>query len=182
MNIDRAPVEVMILDIEGRKKSHAEVVWKVFWAMPLGSLGILLMLPAISMWMENDLESAIAFVLMGFVFLIIAAILPAYKHAYLNVAERQIVIEKHYAWFCASKQSRHLTDFSHVVVRHLCIPGGEGPDTYTGSVGLKPVDGKSVFWVKSFPATEDEFPQATQEFARKLKEMTGLPSAPRTDD
>ena len=68
----------------------------------------------------------------------------------------------------------------HIMVRHLCHPD-EGGYTYTGSVGLKPVDGRAVLWVKSFPTTQDEVPWATHEFARKLQEMTGLPVAATAD-
>ena len=64
---------------------------------------------------------------------------------------------------------------------HLCHPGGEGPDTYTGCVGLKPVEGKAVLWVKNFPTTLDEVPRAAYEFAKKFQEMTGLPVVPVGD-
>ena len=96
---------------------------------------------------------------------------------YLHFTDRQIVTVNHFAWWETSKRRRPLTDFSNIVVRHLCHPGGEAPDTYTGSVGLKPVDGRAVLWVKSFPTTQDEVLRTTHEFARKLKEMTGLPGA-----
>ena len=66
-------------------------------------------------------------------------------YIYLDFTERQIVTVEHYAWFETSKRCRPLTDFSNIVVRHLCHPGGEGPDTYTGSVGLKPVDGELCY-------------------------------------
>lgn len=109
---------------------------------------------------------------------IIVAILPCNRHTYLHFSNRHIVTIKHYCGFETSKRCRPLTDFGTIVVRHLCHPGGEEPDTYTGSVGLKPVDGRAVLWVKSFPTTEDEVPRTAYEFARKLQEMTGLPGAP----
>jgi hypothetical protein len=113
---------------------------------------------------------------------IIAAILPYNRHTYLHFSNRHIVVTiKHYFGFETSKRCRPLTDFSHIVVRHLCHPGGEGDnytDTYTGSVGLKPEDGSAALWVKSFPTTQDEVPRTTHEFARKLQEMTGLPVVP----
>ena len=165
------------LDIEGEKKSPGQIHSKVVCALAVGGVGILLMLYARASCNENN-EVAAWSAALGFLFFVSASFLPAYKHIYLDFAARQIVTEAHYAWFCKSKQFRPLTDFSKIVVRHLCIPGGEGPDTYTGSVGLKPVDGKAVLWVKNFPATEDEFPQETQEFARKLKVLTGLPGVP----
>ena len=102
-------------------------------------------------------------------------------YIYLDFTDGQIATVNHFAWWETSKRRRPLTDFGNIVVRHLCHPGGEGDDTYTGSVGLKPVDGRAVLWVKSFPTTQDEVPWATHEFARKLQEMTGLPVAATAD-
>ena len=98
-------------------------------------------------------------------------------YIYLDYTDGQIATVDRFAWFETSKRRRPLTDFSNIVVRDLCHPGGEGDDTYTGSVGLKPVDGRAVLWVKRFPTTQDEVPRTTQQFARKWKEMRGLPGA-----
>ncbi len=165
------------LDIEGEKKSPGQIQSKVVCALAVGGVGILLMQYARASWNENNDVAAWSATL-GFLLLVSAPFVLAYKHIYLDFAARQIVTEAPYAWFCTSKKFRPLTDFSRIVVRHLCIPGGEGPDTYTGSVGLKPVDGKAVLWVKNFPATEDEFPREAQEFARSLEIWTGLPRVP----
>jgi len=165
------------LDIEGEKKSPGQIQSKVVCALALAGIGIFLMHYARVSWSENN-EVAGWSGTLGFLLLVSAPYLPAYKHIYLDFAARQIVTEANFAWFCKSKQVRPLTDFNRIVVRHLCTPGGEGPDTYTGSVGLKPVDGKAVLWVKNFPATEDEFPHEAQEFAQLLAIWTGLPGVP----
>lgn len=162
------------LDIEGEEKSIAQIHYKAICSLGLGGVGSYLMVYARASWDENN-DLAQFSVGLGFILFVIALWLPAYKHVYLDFADRRIVSKVHYAWFCRSKRIRPLTDFSMIVVRHLCIPGGEGPDTYTGSVGFKPVDGKAVFWVKNFPATEDAFPHETYEFAKSLAVWTGLP-------
>lgn len=162
------------LDIEGEKKSPGQIQSKLVCALAVGGVGLLLMNYA---WTSRDEinDTVLMSGSLGLLLLVSAPYLLAYKHMYLDFVARQIVTEAHYAWFCKSKKFRPLTDFSGIVVRHLCIPGGEGPDTYTGSVGLKPVEGKTVFWVKNFPATEDEFTQEAHEFAHSLAIWTGLP-------
>lgn len=95
-------------------------------------------------------------------------------HVYLDLTHREIVTSKHLAFWETSRRRRPLTEFGEIVVRHLCHPNPEGQDTYTGSVGLKPVDKGSVVWVKSFPTTQDEVPRASHAFARELQAMTGL--------
>ncbi len=97
------------------------------------------------------------------------------EHAYLDFAERKIITVMNYAWHETSRNCRPLIEFSHIVVRHLCHPGVEGPDTFTGSVGLKPLDGGPIVWVKDFNTNQDEVPQAAEEFARRLQKLTGLP-------
>ena len=96
-------------------------------------------------------------------------------YVYLDFKGRRIVTVDHLAWWETTRHHRPLTDFSHIVIRHLCHPGGEADDTYTGSVGLKPADAKTVLWVKSFPTTQDEVPRDTFDFATQLRESTGLP-------
>ena len=172
------PSSNQTLDIQGTINTYTKVRWKVAWAVALVGLGILLWLQKKSSWsaIENDLMYPIfavcAFILAPFV------LFEEKKHTYLDFTDRQFITVKYRAWFETSERWRPLTDFSNIVVRHLCHPGGEGPDTYTGSVGLKPVDGRAVLWVKSFPTTQDEVPRAAYEFARELQEMTGLPVAP----
>ena len=174
------PASNQSLDIQGTIISYTGVAWRLGWAVALVGFGIFLWLqidtPLLSATIsEGDMWCGVG-ALLSF---IIAACLAFSKqtYIYLDFTGRQIVTVKHIAWFETSKRCRPLTDFSHIVVRHLCHTGGEGPDTYTGSVGLKPVDGRAVLWVKSFPTTQDEVPRTTHEFARKLEEMTGLPVA-----
>lgn len=83
---------------------------------------------------------------------------------------------KYYAWIQTLKKEETLSDFSRIVVRHVCHPGGEGEDTYTGSVGLKPAaEGRAIIWVKDFPGDQDGFSHEAYEFADNLQRLTGLP-------
>ncbi len=152
------------LDIHGTINSYTKTGWKVGGAVAFLGLGI-------HLWDGGG----VAFPVMSF---IIGVLLPANKHTYLDFTGRQIVTVKHYAWFETSKLCYPLTDFCNIVVRYLCHTDSEGGDIYTGSVGLKPVDGRSVLWVKGFPTTEGKIPRTAYKFARKLQEMTGLPGAP----
>ena len=167
------------LDIDGTINTYKAVRWNVAFAVAFVGLGICLWLQIGTSWIAP--ADVNVFVCRGFAVtsFIIAAFLtlPSYGHTYLDFTGRQIVT-LNYSLFGTNKRCRPLTDFRKIVVRHLCHPGGEGPDTYTGSVGLKPVDGRAVLWVKSFPTTQDEVPRTAYEFARMLQEMTGLPGAP----
>jgi hypothetical protein len=172
------PTTNQTLDIQGTTNTHTKVILKLGGAVALVGLGIFLWLLCGTSGGANT-EGGAAFGVFAVVSFIVGALLPFSEniYIYLDFTDRQIVTVVHNAWCQTSKRCRPLTDFSHIVVRHLCHPGGEGADTYTGSVGLKPVDGKAVLWVKDFPTTEDEVPRAANEFARKLQEMTGLPVA-----
>ena len=165
------------LDVHGTTVSYMKVGWRVGWAVACVGLGILFWSQIEAPWSANGQDS-VGLASVAVILFIIATVLPYHVHTYLDLTDRQIVTVQHYCGFETSKRCRPLTDFSSIVVRHLCHPGGEGPDTYTGSVGLKPVDGRAVLWVKSFPTTQDEVPRTAYEFARKLQEMTGLPVAP----
>lgn len=99
------------------------------------------------------------------------------RHVYLDIHQREIVFRRSRAWWEVGRRRRPLTEFGEIVVRHLCHSNPEGEDTYTGSVGLKPVDKGAVLWVKSFPTTQDEVPRASHAFARELHALTGLPLA-----
>lgn len=149
---------------------HQQVASQMRWAVRWAIGGLLCLLigicsiikaPRASASANEDFLGAAGGV--GIVFeltlLCVAACLAEYWHTYINLARRELVTKRHWAWFCISTKVRPLTDFSSVVVRHLCIPDGEGPDTYTGCVGLKPVDGKAVHWVRHFPAAPDESPR-----------------------
>lgn len=100
--------------------------------------------------------------------------LPAGHYHYLDLKNRKLVEEK-YWFFSQNQEETPLTNFAQIVVRHVCHPGGESQDTFTGSVGLKPAAGGSVVWVKQFPATEDEMPAEPDKFARELAARTGPP-------
>ena len=173
------PTSNQTLDIQGT--SYRKVGQKVGWGVALVGLGIGLFWWAIPI-NRFDLDSTglVLGIFLTFsassIFFGVWCFFPN-EHTYLDFTDRRIVTLKHWLWFEPSRRCRPLTDFGTIVVRHLCHPGGEGPDTYTGSVGLKPVDGRAVLWVKSFPTTQDEVPRTTHEFARKLEEMTGLPVA-----
>ena len=173
------PESAETLDIAGTKNSYLKVAARLIGAVTCVGLGTSLLLLVETYWStERSTGASLIVYSVALISFIIAAFLPCNEHAYVDFADRQILTLKHYCGFEISKRCRPLTDFSNIVVRHLCHPGGEGPDTYTGSVGLKPVYGRAVLWVKSFPTTEDEVPRTAYEFARKLQERTGLPGAP----
>jgi hypothetical protein len=145
---------------------------------------LLLLALAVFLWHESSpipwanekaAGAALSCGLFAGVFFVVALYLQFNTRRYLDFADRQVVTVKRFGYFETSKRIIPFANFSHVVVRHLCHSDSEGPDTYTGGVGLKPVDGGPVFWVKSFPTTEDEVPQAAYVFARELQELTGQP-------
>lgn len=146
---------------------------RIVFAMGLVALGIFLWTRMEASWV-NATERDMAYGVFAALSFIIAFIIPRNSHSYLDFKARQIVTIKHYAWLETARVSRPLTEFGRIVIRHLCHAGGEGPDTYTGSVGLKPLDKSPVLWVKNYQATQDEVPRESYEFARKLKKLTGL--------
>lgn len=115
-------------------------------------------------------------VFLGIASFIFGIWLPADRHEYLDIENRKIVKEKWYFWH--RRNETPLSEFKKIVVRHVCHPGGEGDDTFTGSVGLKPAKGGAVFWVKEFPATSDEMPVEADQFAKELSQVLGLPYLP----
>jgi hypothetical protein len=147
---------------------------RILWGMALVGFGILLWFRTAVAWSTAD-EAEVMERVFAVLVCIIAVWLPLNAHTYLDFASRQIITLKHYAWFVTWRNHRPLTDFSRIVVRHVCHSGGEGADTYTGSVGLKPLDGAPVLWIKTFPTTEDEVPREAYEFASQLQKRTGLP-------
>jgi hypothetical protein len=179
MNTEQTKKLEQTLDIEGTMNSSTKVVRKIWGAGACAGFGILLWSAVGRVFSAPDQGElfVLGFVVPLFVIPPVWLFFPN-EHTYLDFTARQIVTVKHYLWFETSKRCRPLTDFSNIVVRHLCHSDGEGPETYTGSVGLKPVDGKAVLWVKDFPTTQDEVPRTAYEFARELQEMTGLPGAP----
>lgn len=168
------PESAETLDIAGTKNSSEKVATRLIWAVACVGLGTYLLLLVETSWSTDTSLTVYVLALISF---IIATHLPYNEHVYFDFTDRQILTLKHYCGFEISKRCRPLTDFRNIVVRHICH-SSEGSDTYTGSVGLKPVDGGAVLWVKSFPTTEDEVPRTAYEFARKLQEMTGFPGGP----
>jgi len=173
------------LDIHGTQFDYAEATCKIAMSAACIGLGIFLWpLREHSFWPEWDSpfwvewdspEAKFFAWLIAVLPLIIAAILPYHAHTFLDFVNGQIVTLKHYGWFRISNHRRPLTDFGCIVVRHVCHPGDEGPDTFTGSVGLKPTDGGAVFWLKEFSTTPDEMPRAAYEFAIALQKSLPLP-------
>jgi hypothetical protein len=165
------------LDIQGTQFNYAAASFKVALSAACIGLGIFLWpLREHTFW--GDLDSADANLNRWFfavVPLIIAAILPYKAHTILDFGNGRIVTLKYYAWFRTSNHRRSLTDFDRIVVRHVCHPGGEGPDTFTGSVGLHPTNGETVFWFKEFPTTQDEMPREAYKFAIALQKSLSLP-------
>jgi hypothetical protein len=171
----------MTLSIQGAPTTKTEIRLRVGAAVTFLALGVFflyLLKTGSSLGVPGDGSREAWYVTIAFFSLLLAPFLPSCcEHTYLDFVGRQIITVKNYAWRKTITNCRPLTDFGHIMVRHLCHPGEGGGDTYTGSVGLKPVDGRAVLWVKSFPTTQDEVPRATHELARKLQEMTGLPVA-----
>lgn len=161
------------LDIQGTNFDYAEATGRIVLAAGCVGLGFFLLH---ALWTE-DPKSEAKFIagLIPAITWIIAAILPYKAHTFLDFGNSQLVTLNYYAWLRISSRRRPLTDFGSITVRHVCHPGGEGPDTFTGSVGLKPTDGGAVFWLKEFPTTQDEMPREAHEYAHRLKEVLPLP-------
>jgi hypothetical protein len=170
----------MTLDIRGKFTTNAEIRLRVGAAVILLASGVFfsyLLTAPVPPGVPSDGERGAWYFVCAFFSFLLAPFLPSCsERAYLDFAERSVITVKNYAWHKTIKNRRPLTDFSHIVVRHLCHPAyGEGPDTFTGSVGLKPLDGSPVLWVKDFDTSEDEVPPAAEEFARRLQKLTGVP-------
>jgi hypothetical protein len=173
------------LDIHGTQFNHAAATCKMALSAACIGLGIFLWpLREHTFWPEWDSpfwvnwdspEAKSTAWLIAVLPLMIAAILPYKAHTFLDFVEGRIVILKYYGWFRIFNGRRPLTDFGCIAVRHVCHPGGEGPDTFTGSVGLKPTDEGAVFWLKEFPTTQDEIPREAYEFAITLQTRLRLP-------
>jgi hypothetical protein len=173
------------LDIRGTHFDYAEATGKIALTAACIGLGIYLWpLREHSFWPQwdspfwvkwNSPEAKSTAWLVTAIVLIIAAILPYKAHTFLDFGNSQLVTSKYYGWFRISSRRRPPADFGCIAVRHVCHPGGEGPDTFTGSVGLKKKDGGAVFWLKEFPTTQDELPREAYEYARRLKELLPLP-------
>jgi hypothetical protein len=166
-----------VIDIHGTQFDRGEATYRMAMSAACIGLGIFLWpLREHTVW--GDLDTAEANFnrwLFAIVPLIIAASLPYKAHTFLDIGELQLATLKYYGWFRISNRRRSLTDFDRIVVRHVCHPGGEGPDTFAGSVGLKPTNAGAVFWLKEFPTTQEEMPREAYEFAITLQTMLPLP-------
>lgn len=152
-------------------KPWTETSGRIVAAILLVGLGIYLWNKTPAMWSS---EAELLPMFLAVIAFTIAACLPHNRYTCLDLTDNQVVVATHYAGVAVRKNCRSFSDFSSIVVRHLCH-SSEGDDTYTGSVGLKPADRRPVLWVKSFPTNADEVPPAAHEFARELQKMTGLP-------
>jgi hypothetical protein len=168
----------MTLDIGGRPITKTEINLRVGGAVSLLAVGAFisyLLAASFASGVSGDgSREAWYFVYACSSFLVAEVLLTCGERTYLDFGERQIITVKTYAWRKTITNCRPLTDFGHIMVRHLCHPD-EGGYTYTGSVGLKPVDGGSILWVKDFDTNEDKVPPAAEEFASQLQKLTGLP-------
>jgi hypothetical protein len=164
------------LDIQGTPFNYAAATCKMAQSAACIGLGIFLWpLREHAFWGGMEAVDEGAAWLFASIPWFIAAILPYRAHTFLDFREAQLTTSKYYGWFRISTRCRPLSDFGCIAVRHVCHPGGEGPDTFTGSVGLKPTDGGAVFWLKEFSTTQDEMPREAYEYARRLKELLPLP-------
>ena len=164
------------LDIQGTQFNYAAATCKMALSAACIGLGIFLWpLREHTFWGLDSPDAQSGAWAIASIPWIIAAILPYKANTFLDFLNGQIVTLKYYGWFRTSDHRRPLTDFERIVVRHVCHPGGEGPDTFTGSVGLKPTDGAAVFWLKEFPTTQDEMPREACEFAIALQKRLPLP-------
>ena len=162
------------LDIQGTQFNYAAATYKM--ALSAACIGLVIFLWPLrehNFW-GLDSPDADAWIIAAIPW-VIAVILPYKAHTFLDFVNGQIVALKYYGWFRISSRRRPLTDFDSIAVRHVCHPGGEGPDTFTGSVGLKPTDERAVFWLKEFSTTQDEMPREAYEFAITLQTRLRLP-------
>jgi hypothetical protein len=168
------------LDLHGRLVTKTEIRLRVGAAVILLALGVFalyLLKTGSSLGVPSDGSREAWYFTIAFFSFLLAPFLPSCsEHTYLDFAERKVITVQSYAWHNTMRNCRPLTDFSHIVVRHLCHPD-EGGETFTGSIGLKPLGRGPILWVKDFDTTQDAVPPAAEEFARRLKELTGLPLA-----
>ena len=164
------------LDIQGTQFNYAAATGKMALYAACIGLGIFLWpLREHTFWGSDSPDAQSGAWFIAAIPWFIAAILPYKAHTFLDFVNGQIVTLKYYGWFRTSDHRRSLTDFCRIVVRHVCHPGGEGPDTFAGSVGLKPTNGGAVFWLKEFPTTQDEMPRESFEFAITFQTRLRLP-------
>ena len=176
--------------IEARKARRLNISKKVYsktLALRQSLLGVALVaLGAAIVWWgfrrtTSDQAFAGAF-LIGTFFFVAGWCVPNGKSEYIDLEGCHVTKIGWYGILPPVITNIPLGDFSEVVVRHVCHPGGEAEDTYTGSVGLKRKSGGPVLWVKEFPATKDELPIEPNRYAKELSDLLRLPYAGNADD
>lgn len=156
-------------DICGSPATPERVLTKLFGAMiALGTAAWLWTLTDTS-----ELGANCGF--LALIMLLIGVVLPASRHKYLDFAKRQVTETKTYLGFQTRRKSTPFEAYASIVLRHVCHPGGEGPDTYTGSVGFKPAQKGAILWIKEYPTTADEMPTEPHAFAKQLEAITRIP-------
>lgn len=164
------PVSGEKLGISGRAQAFGEKIIRRVVGAALVCSAFVCFVVAYRMGL---VEAVTGWIVAGTVALLLGLGVPAGHHQYLDVEGRKLVKEKY--WYVSlSREEIHLSQFTKIVVRHVCHPG-EAVETYTGSVGLKPLAGGSVAWLRMFPASEDEISLEADKFARELAQLTGLP-------
>lgn len=163
--------DARIVTVEGQPSG--ETVWKVPLAIVLAALGCYVFYVCYSAYSENsDIVGLWGF--LGVISWSISLRLPYNRHRYLDYRRRELVVETHYASLQVSTTRHSFSEFGAIVVRHL-VHEGEGEDTYTGSVGLKPLKGGKVLWLKQLPATSDDLPPEALTYTAELHRLTGIP-------
>jgi hypothetical protein len=156
------------LKIEIQGKLNADVALRYFWAVSMLATGLLLWCQRPDSW-STATEGEIMVRVVAVALLIAAPFVPLRTCVFLDLTAGEVVTERFYGTKLLSRSTQALGRSNQVVVRHLCTKDGEGPDTYTSTVGLKPKTG-AVLWIKEFPATPDEVPPEAYDYARWLRE------------
>lgn len=139
-------------------------------------LALLCFLGALICWQwAGQSDSGPLFGFLTLTLVLVGLCQPAQEFEYVDFLSGKLVKRKWYLGYSTFHRELSLTTFGSVVLRHVCHPGGEGEDTYTGSVGLKPVERAAVRWIKEFPTTKDEVPTQSVRFARELAARLKLP-------
>lgn len=166
----------MNLYIHGTPFDHGRTTCRIGLSAVCAGLGLFLWpMREGTFWDLNTPDAQIGTWLIAMLPWLFAAILPYKKLAFLNLTGGSIVTEHYYAWIAMSTNTRPLSDFCAIALRHVCHKDSEGPDTFTGSVGLKPNDDQQVLWLKEFKTTSDDIPREALEYAHTLNMALHLP-------
>ena len=125
-----ATTDTMTLDIRGRRIAKSKIRLRVGAAVSLLAVGAFvsyLFAAASASGVPRDGSREVGyFVCAFFSFLLAPFILSCGEHTYLDFGERKIITAKNSAWRKTITNCRPLTDFGHIMVRHLCHPGEGG--------------------------------------------------------